>query len=141
MIKHFLSLLNGFFCHFSVQLSILCWIRRWFSRAREVWTSNILVKFTIIYTLMVMVLMKITFAHSTFKRVLRNIISLNLLPCELSTVSTVILLVSEMRELRHNKIKWYVIGFTIFFFFFCKILLLIHNCNSNRVTSVFVLPG
>ena len=52
-----------------------------------------------------MVLMKITFAHSTFKRVLRNIISLNLLPCELSTVSTVILLVSEMRELRHNKIK------------------------------------
>ena len=58
------------------------------------------------------------FAHSTFKRVFRNIISSNLLPCELRTVSTVILLVSEMRELRHKKIKWFVIGLTIFFFLF-----------------------
>ena len=74
---------------------------------QELWecVSNILVKFTIIYTLMLMVLMKITFAHGTFKRAFRNIISLNLLPCELSTVSTVILLVSEMREMRHKKIE------------------------------------
>lgn len=41
----------------------------------EVWNSTILVKFTIIYTSMLMILMKITFAYSTFKRVFRNIIS------------------------------------------------------------------
>lgn len=49
---------------------------RWFTRANGGRVnSTILVKFTIMYTLMLMALMKITFAYSSFKRVFRNMSS------------------------------------------------------------------
>lgn len=100
---------------------------RWFSRANGwVWSSNILVKFTIIYTLMLMVLMKITFAYNTIKRVFRNIISFE----------------PQTRWAQHCSHSHYpsfwdegaeAQGDPVICL---RYIILIHNCNSNHISSI-----
>lgn len=92
----------------------------------EVWSSNMFVKFTIIYTLMLMVLIKITFACNTVKRVFRNIISFQ--PhtqwAQHHSYSHYSSLWDEGAEAQgdHMICLRYIIS--------------IHNCKSNHISSI-----